>query len=304
MLRRKKFKLRVLTFTILSNDANKVVTRLRVPRIGIIFMFLLALVPIFLLAYFIETSMDQQAKNEQLVTKLELKTNKAEVLQAQVDQMEEEKVQVEQKIEKLNEMESELQEYITALPEEASGGIDIPIDKADINTNSDGTALSILDSTNWLTSYKETLANIDEVNHKLQYLPTKWPTDPETISSHFGIRNDPFNATPSVHTGTDFGAPTGTPVYAGADGTVTKAERYGGYGKTIIVHHSGTYKTLYAHLSEMKVSYGDSVKKGEIIGLIGNTGRSTGPHLHYEIIKNGEPIDAEEYLNNFNDTNN
>ena len=304
MLHRKKFKLRVLTFTILSNDANKVVTRLRIPRIGIVLMLLLALVPVFLLAYFIETNMDQQAENEQLAIKLELKNNKAEVLQAQVNQMEEEKIQVEQKINKLNEMESELQEYITALPEEAKGGIDIPIEKAELDKQPTGTSFSILDSTKWITSYKETLANLEEVNQKMQYLPTEWPTDPETISSHFGVRNDPFNATPSVHTGTDFGAPTGTPVYAGADGTVTKAERYGGYGNTIIIRHSNLYKTLYAHLSEIKVSYGDTVKKGELIGLIGNTGRSTGPHLHYEIIKSGEPIDAAQYLNNFNDTNN
>lgn len=302
-MRGHKRKSQLLTFTILSNDANKVVKRFQIPKIRVILYACIASVPILLLVYFVAVGMYQQMESEQLTNTLELQTTKAEELQAKVDSMAEEKAFVEEKFEELNEIESELQEYITTLPEEASGGTSIPIDETDIEQNSDGTGFSILDSTKWIESYKDTLSTIEDTNQRLQYLPTAWPTDPDTITSHFGIRNDPFNANTSMHTGTDFGAPTGTNVYAGAEGKVIKAESYGGYGNAVIIQHSEVYQTLYAHLSELKVTSGDIVKKGQLVGLIGSTGRSTGPHLHYEIIKNDVPINPEEYLNNFSNYN-
>lgn len=298
-MKMKKLKFRVLTFTILSNDANKVVTRLRIPRVFLIFFFLLSLVPITLLFYYMSISTDQQTQTYQLANHLASQTTKADNLQAQVDRMEAEKSEVIEKIEELVEIELQLQEFITELPAEANGGISIPVDN-DLDLSN----FSILDSPNWITRYKRTLAEIDEVNQNLKYIPTIWPTEPDVITSEFGVRNDPFNNNPSIHTGIDVRGKTGTPVYAGANGTVTKAEYYGGYGNTIIIHHSDTYQTLYSHLSSIEVSRDDSVEKGEVIGSIGSTGRSTGSHLHYEIIKHGEPVDPWPYFDYFNEMKN
>ncbi|MFD2045689.1 peptidoglycan DD-metalloendopeptidase family protein [Ornithinibacillus salinisoli] len=298
-MRRKKHKLGVLTFTILSNDANKVVTRFQIPRIAVFIMCIMAIIPIVFLAYFMVTSMDQQQENERLATALNQKTSKAEDLQIRVDQMEEKTTEVEQKMAELNELESQLQEYITDLPinEEPSGGIDVPVSKADIKDGQDELILTYSQSSELIGRYKDTLAKMDEVNEELKYIPTIWPTIPDKITSDFGLRSDPINRTDSLHTGIDIRGNFGTPVYATAGGTVIKAEYYGGYGNTIMIRHSNAYQTIYGHLSEIKVEQGDKVKKGELIGSIGSTGRSTGPHLHYEIVKHGEPVDPNTYLN-------
>ncbi|SDB83013.1 Peptidase family M23 [Pelagirhabdus alkalitolerans] len=145
------------------------------------------------------------------------------------------------------------------------------------------------------------IEHIETVDQNLTYIPTAWPTEPNTITSDFGPRNDPFSQAESFHTGIDVRGATGTPIYAAANGTVTLARRYGGYGKTIKIDHGGHFETLYAHLSSIDVDVGDSVEKGEEIGALGSTGRSTGPHLHYEVIENGEPVDPEYYMNFYND---
>ena len=108
------------------------------------------------------------------------------------------------------------------------------------------------------------------------------------IASGFGYRIDPIYRVPRMHTGLDFAAPRGTPVFASGDGMVVVANSsYGGYGNEIIINHGYGYQTLYAHLSGFNVRIGQKVKRGDKIGFIGSTGKSTAPHLHYEVIKNG-----------------
>nr|WP_246187601.1 M23 family metallopeptidase [Ornithinibacillus caprae] len=161
----------------------------------------------------------------------------------------------------------------------------------------EGEGFSFSQSSDLIERYKETIKEVEEVNEALRYIPTAWPTVPDTITSDFGVRSDPFHLNDAIHSGIDVRGSIGTPVYAAADGTVTKAEYYGGYGNTIMIRHSDTYQTIYAHLSEINVDQGETVKKGETIGSIGSTGRSTGPHLHYEIIKDNEPVDPKTYIN-------
>lgn len=126
------------------------------------------------------------------------------------------------------------------------------------------------------------------------------------MSSGYGWRNDPFTKVRKFHYGMDFTAPTGTPVYASGDGVVIRADNASaGYGEHIRIDHGFGYESLYAHLSKYNVRVGQKVKRGEIIGFVGNTGRSEAPHLHYEIRKDGQhlnPINfyygslsAEEY---------
>nr|WP_246593561.1 M23 family metallopeptidase [Evansella tamaricis] len=122
------------------------------------------------------------------------------------------------------------------------------------------------------------------------------PTDNGRITSHFGNRADPFTRATSFHSGIDIAAPLNTPIYATADGIIISVGWEGGYGRTIVIEHGDTYETLYAHLNEIYISVGDEVEKGDLIGGMGTTGRSTGVHLHYEIRRNGSLVDPYPYM--------
>ena len=123
--------------------------------------------------------------------------------------------------------------------------------------------------------------------------PTSGPTD---VTSPFGVRMDPFVRQLAMHTGVDFRGEPGDPVRAAAAGKVIQAERNGGYGLMVEVDHGNGIVTRYAHLSAVSVSEGATVDVGAVIGRIGSTGRSTGPHLHYEVRVNGEAVDPQRYL--------
>ncbi len=120
----------------------------------------------------------------------------------------------------------------------------------------------------------------------------KTPIDGARISSKFGMRRHPILGYSKMHTGIDFAAPRGTPIYAAGDGTVSFASRKGGYGNYLMIRHNGTYSTAYAHLNRFGkgIRRGSRVKQGQVVAYVGTTGRSTGPHLHYEIVKNGRKV--------------
>jgi murein DD-endopeptidase MepM/ murein hydrolase activator NlpD len=125
-------------------------------------------------------------------------------------------------------------------------------------------------------------------------------SDLRRIGSYFGYRTDPFYKVTKFHEGIDFTAPVGTDIYATGDGVVTKVEySRSGYGNCILVNHGFGYETLYAHLSKMAVKKGQKVKRGQVIGFVGNTGKSTSPHLHYEVRKGGRAVDPINFF--FND---
>ncbi len=120
----------------------------------------------------------------------------------------------------------------------------------------------------------------------------KTPINGARLSSSYGMRKHPISGYNKMHKGVDFAAPTGTPIFAAGNGIVEYVGRNGGYGKYIRIRHDSTYKTAYAHLNGYKkgISSGVRVKQGDVIGYVGSTGKSTGPHLHYEIIVNGKQI--------------
>jgi len=122
----------------------------------------------------------------------------------------------------------------------------------------------------------------------------KTPINGARISSNFGKRKHPISGFTRLHKGTDFAAPTGTPIYAAGNGTVERASRNGGYGNYIKIKHSRGYETAYAHLSKYAkgIKSGKKVKQGDVIGYVGSTGASTGPHLHYEVYVNGKPVNV------------
>jgi murein DD-endopeptidase MepM/ murein hydrolase activator NlpD len=127
-------------------------------------------------------------------------------------------------------------------------------------------------------------------------VPAGMPVGGVRMSSGYGMRNHPVLGGRRSHNGVDLAGPTGTPVYATADGIVGKAERFGSYGKYIQIEHGGEMETRFAHLSGYNVVAGQRVRKGDLIGYIGSTGRSTGPHLHYEVRIAGEPVDPRPYM--------
>ena len=151
----------------------------------------------------------------------------------------------------------------------------------------DGLELSYLDNME---------KDIYELFNVIKSYPLGKPMIQTAIRSGFGYRSDPFKSRPAFHSGIDFEAKPGQPVFATADGLVEKAGWYYSYGNTVIIKHENGYETLYGHLRRVDVKEGQRVKSGDLIGNAGSTGRSTGTHLHYEIIKNGKKLNPSKFL--------
>jgi len=127
-------------------------------------------------------------------------------------------------------------------------------------------------------------------------VPSRMPLDAVAMTSGFGMRNHPILHKRSQHNGVDLAAPSGTPVYATADGLVGMAQWFSSYGNYVQLEHGGELQTRYGHLTSYTVHPGDMVQKGDLIGYVGSTGRSTGPHLHYEVRVAGVPVDPRPYM--------
>jgi murein DD-endopeptidase MepM/ murein hydrolase activator NlpD len=127
-------------------------------------------------------------------------------------------------------------------------------------------------------------------------IPSQKPIEAVTYSSHFGVRADPFRGTAAMHAGVDLPGPIGTPIYATADGIVARSEWASGYGNLVEIDHGHGIATRYGHMSQLLVPAGRPVKRGDLIGLMGSTGRSTGSHLHYEVRLDGRAVDPVPFL--------
>jgi len=143
-------------------------------------------------------------------------------------------------------------------------------------------------------SLDEIISLAEDKEKLLASIPAIQPIKNEDLSrmaSGYGWRSDPFTKARKQHNGMDFTAPTGTPIYATGNGKVKRADNTAsGFGEHIEIDHGYGYKTIYAHLSKYNVKSGQNINRGDLIGFVGNTGRSVGPHLHYEVHKNGRPI--------------
>ena len=127
-------------------------------------------------------------------------------------------------------------------------------------------------------------------------IPSRRPVDNMRLTSAFGHRSDPFTGRRARHNGIDIPGPVGTPIYATADGTVGRAQRLGGYGLYVEIEHGLSLQTRYGHLSQILVQPGQRVRRGDLIGLMGSTGRSTGSHLHYEVRIAGVPMNPMQFV--------
>lgn len=165
----------------------------------------------------------------------------------------------------------------------ATGGPFVPLDHS-------------VDFETHLTALENTLNLYDAMAAKAKTVPIGNPVPGAKISSRYGSRVDPFNGRMAMHGGIDFKAKRGTPIKATAKGVVIKAGRNGGYGKVVEIRHQNGYTTRYAHLSRISVQIGQHVNKDEIVGKVGSTGRSTGPHLHYEVRRSDKTRNPATYM--------
>jgi len=147
-----------------------------------------------------------------------------------------------------------------------------------------------------LSSYNSIYNKVKTDIDRIKSIPSIRPVDGGYLNSGYGYRKDPIDGARRMHQGQDITVKTGTPIYAPADGVVKRAYYVGGFGNHIKLNHDHGYTTTFAHLSKIKVKHGQKVKRGDVIGLTGNTGRSTAPHLHYEIHYYGSPQNPLDYF--------
>ncbi len=180
----------------------------------------------------------------------------------------------------------------------AMGGVDDAMEtpateSVELNRMIEKLELSLLDKEQQLSILEDMLFS-KNLHENIE--PKGKPVKSGWISSYYGYRNDPFTGKRQFHSGIDFAGRKGTPILAAAGGVVVKAGKNGRYGNMVEIDHKNGYHTRYGHASEILVHVGDVVKKGQEIAKMGSTGRSTGPHLHFEVIKNGHKINPKRLL--------
>jgi len=145
--------------------------------------------------------------------------------------------------------------------------------------------------------------SFDEIQKRIElnqdlvlHTPSIWPVDGGRLTANFGKRHDPFTNRLCTHYGIDIAAGRGTRVFAAADGVVKDVQRKYAFGKVVVIEHGYGFQTVYCHLNSFLVKPGQKVKRGDFIATVGNTGRSTGPHLHYEVMINDQPVNPLDYM--------
>lgn len=144
----------------------------------------------------------------------------------------------------------------------------------------------------------QTWQKLDVLEQSVIAIPSLQPVENMRLTSSFGVRSDPFHGAAAMHAGIDIPGPIGTPIYATADGVIGRAGRFGGYGNLVTVNHGKGIETRYGHLSKILVAPNTRVRRGQLIGLMGSTGRSTGSHLHYEVRVDGKAVNPMPFMQN------
>lgn len=242
-------------------------------------------------------------------------------LQDQVTRLMSEAGEVKLQLEQLAMLESELDELVgVELPGESSGkaaaragdlhsaaasegigGEDHPLSPEDANPAEADISLTALkhEAAAMQLRLEHKLDEAARIIEKLRITPTRWPADSQRITSEFGARRDPFTGRRSMHSGIDLGGKSGDPIYAAADGIVTESAYNVSRGHYIVLTHPSGLQSVYMHLRKRLVKAGERVEQGRQIGQLGSTGRSTGPHLHFEIWQGGDPVDPLPYISLF-----
>jgi type II secretory pathway pseudopilin PulG len=323
------WKRQTFTFMVIP-DANSQVVRFRLSGIVV----LAALVSVILLAITAVTALVLSGTRSGEVARLKQQMAAAAVqyeqmladrqrhideLQTEVAGLSDQAKSIQDRMENISKLESELKELTGMEPLDAATALVPLIEEGDYAMEGEGTGGEELPvpPENFDELLEETQHDFSSIEHSMDELlprleatkdfmerlqatlrvtPTIWPTDSRKISSPFGVRKDPFTRRTRFHSGIDISGQTGDPVYATADGTVTFTGWDKARGNHIILSHGNGIQTKYEHLSKITAETGSRVRKGDVIGLMGSTGRSTGPHLHYEVVVKNEQVDPLPYL--------
>ncbi|WP_219641428.1 M23 family metallopeptidase [Cohnella sp. CFH 77786] len=189
-----------------------------------------------------------------------------------------------------------------AMDGEGTGGEELPVTDEEIDGLLLQTTRDFSDIAGMIDEMKPRLEQTKDavlnMQNRLRVTPTIWPADSRKITSPFGVRRDPFTHRARFHAGLDISGDIGDPIYAAADGMVTHTGYDGSHGNNVMILHGNGIATHYSHLSKILVKPGTKVRKGDLIAEMGSTGRSTGPHLHYEVYVGGKQVDPQPYLQN------
>ncbi|MBD0379569.1 M23 family metallopeptidase [Paenibacillus sp. WST5] len=308
--------------------ANRRTVRIKLPHSSlyvvpsvIVLVWIGFFVTIYLMnTYFHKTTSSMQqsfdGQERQLVDQITLKNSELEQLQNNLIDLSQQTDEFKAKLEEIKKLEHVVQlmsqtggtSKISAASNSGSfsgtgsdvGGTEVPVNSQEVSqlvssTKQDLSSL-VGDINALLANLTESEAKLKEAERLRNITPTLWPTDSRNITSGFGIRKDPFTQKPTMHTGLDLDGELNDAVYVTAAGKVVQAGYDNQHGYHIIVDHTRGLRTVYMHLNKMLVKRGESVTKGQKIGLMGTTGRSTGTHLHYEVHKNGVEINPSPYL--------
>jgi murein DD-endopeptidase MepM/ murein hydrolase activator NlpD len=324
----KWFKKKFTFLIIPDNDPSRSVLRFRIHGISlyVFFLIFLSLFTISLILYIVHgkssglnSSLQKKlsGQEQEYTQTVNSKDMTIEQLQNKVIQLSSQAEEIKTQISEMQKLDEEVKQLtnpgssankktvikkteIQISGNQAQGGPYVPVTDEAINHLADTTHESFTSLSKQMNQLFGTLEQTKQkVIVSLQLLkvtPTIWPVNTRTITSSFGYRKDPFTYRPTFHSGYDIAGDANDPVYVTADGTVISSGYDTLHGNNIIVSHSNGLRTWYMHLNKSLVSEGDHVSKGQKIGLLGSTGRSTGPHLHYEVKKDGVSVDPKPYL--------
>ncbi len=261
----------------------------------------------------------ESAKNLQLQSSVNSREQSIERLQNEIIKLSSQAKDMQLKMEQVDELEQQLQQFIdkhgagistdssknkvSSLSWDASehvGGEYVAVHENDMLDLAQETKDDFQEMQELLKTMEShipyTLKQAQETQTQISGNPTLWPTVSKVLTSSFGYRTDPFTGKATFHAGIDIAGENGGPVYAAGTGKVVAADESGARGRYVIVEHPNGLQTWYMHLSKIQVDVGDAVDKGEQIALLGSTGRSTGPHLHFQVVKQDKPVNPLPYI--------
>lgn len=288
-------------------DHSQAVRRLRVSRkwlrngavgLGVIFLFTLGVfVHYFSLLGTQSENKELKEENANLHARILLVQEKVAHIAATLDRVERYDAKLRTAVSQLQDPEKNLPIGPVGVPEGEGGGAIPGPAPSDADVNALPGRLSSLEgeAARQETSLRELQEYFDDQKSLLASTPSIWPTR-GWVTSDFGVRLDPYTAERRMHEGLDIATSVGQAILAPSDGTVVFAGPDGDYGKVLVLDHGYGVKTRYGHLSDIFVHLGDKVKRGSKIAAVGNTGRSTGPHLHYEVRVNGVPDNPRKFI--------
>lgn len=311
-------------------DAEKAVRQVNVPKLLIVSVPIAALMSLsgLVLSMHLKSAQQIQELEGRLSSQtfaldimVKDKDEAIRLLQTEIVRLSAEANSVKTKVSEMSNLESQLEQFVGSyldgdVKDESQrvtsmsdhtwnnstqvGGEEISVSNDDLLQLAQVSRNELQEVNNLLRSMQEsmpvTLQRAIDKQATLEGTPSIWPTKSQVITSSFGYRSDPLTGNISFHSGIDIGASTGDPVYAAANGTVIAAEYSPSRGNYIVIRHMNGLETWYMHLSKIEVRVNQKVTKSKRIGKVGSTGRSTGSHLHFEVVKNGDVINPLPYM--------